>query len=100
MSIPYYLAKLIISINDWCINSESRIFHEFSIPPQAVLELGLVELELNNGVEAEKWLKKCTQDYSNYTNENFVHLRAYAALRELGVSTDKQTVNQNMCLYS
>ena len=59
-----------------------------------------MELELNNGVEAEKWLKKCTQDYSHYTNENFVHLRAYAALRELGVSTDKQTVDKNMCLYS
>ncbi|CAG2169605.1 unnamed protein product [Oppiella nova] len=79
---------------------EARISHEFAIPPQAVLELGLVELELNNGDEAKMWLKKCTQDYSNYTNENFVHLRVYAALRELGVSTDKQTVNQNMCLYS
>ncbi|CAG2101645.1 unnamed protein product, partial [Medioppia subpectinata] len=75
---------------------EARICHEFSIPPQAVLELGLVELELNNAPEAIKWLNKATNDYHNYPNENFVHLRAYAALRQIGVSTDKQSADQSL----
>ncbi|CAG2166307.1 unnamed protein product [Oppiella nova] len=76
---------------------EARFGREYSIPPQSVMELGLVELELNNRAEAEKWLKKSLHDYSNYMNENYVHIRAYAALRELGVSSDKHSVDQIQC---
>ncbi|CAG2181126.1 unnamed protein product, partial [Oppiella nova] len=75
---------------------EARFGREYSIPPQSALELGLLDLELNNGIEARKWIKKALHDYSNYTNENYVHIRAYAALRELGVSTDKHSVDQSL----
>ena len=56
-----------------------------------------MELELNNRADAEKWLKKSLHDYSNYMNENYVHIRAYAALRELGISSDKHSVDQTQC---
>jgi len=72
------------------LKEESRIEQELSIPPQCLLELGLIELEEKNREESKKWLKKSIKEYSGYLTENFVHLRAYAALRELGVSTDKQ----------
>ena len=68
---------------------ESRFEQDFFVPPQCVLELGLIEFYQINGEEAKMWLKKAIKDYSGYLTENFVHLRAYAALRDLGVSTDK-----------
>ncbi|CAG2120290.1 unnamed protein product, partial [Medioppia subpectinata] len=74
---------------------EGRICREHSIPPQAVLELGLVELELNNAPEAIKWLDKAINDYHNYMNENYVQIRAYAGLREIGVSTDKHNADES-----
>ena len=76
--------------NNW-INwfRESRIEQELSIPPQCLLELGLIELYENNAEEAKKWIKKAIKDYTGYLTENYVHVRAYAVLRELGVSTDK-----------
>ncbi|CAG2122121.1 unnamed protein product, partial [Medioppia subpectinata] len=76
------------------LNAELRIEREFSIPPQTVLELGLIEMELNNKDEAKRLLNRVIKDYSAYLRENFVHLRVYAALRELGVSTDKETEDQ------
>ncbi|XP_054155073.1 tetratricopeptide repeat protein 39A-like [Oppia nitens] len=72
------------------ITNESRIIKEKSIAAQAVLELGLNELETGNTEESKKWINKCIDNYSGYLNENYVHLRAYSALREMGVSTDKQ----------
>ncbi|CAG2105391.1 unnamed protein product [Medioppia subpectinata] len=64
--------------------TDSRIGREFSLPAQSVLELGLIECDLKNAEKATQLLNKCMTDYTSYPNENFVHIRAYAALRELG----------------
>lgn len=39
--------------------------------------------------EAKEILESVIQTYSKYVSENIVHIRSYAALRALGVSTDK-----------
>ena len=74
-------------------HSESRLKQETSIAAQAVLELGLTELAEGNTDEAKKWIDKCLKDYNHYLNENYVHLRAYAGLREMGISTDKDKMD-------
>ncbi|XP_054155261.1 tetratricopeptide repeat protein 39C-like [Oppia nitens] len=78
------------------IDDTDRFQRETSIPPQAVFEMGLVEMELNNTTEAKQWINKCLHDFSGYVNENFVHIRAYAALRHIGVSSDKQRVDDSL----
>ncbi|XP_054160184.1 tetratricopeptide repeat protein 39A-like [Oppia nitens] len=77
------------------LNEEQNIEKNSSILPQTTLEMGLIQLSTNNSEEAKNWLKKTMRDYNRYLNENYVHLRIYAALRELGISTDKQSANQN-----
>ncbi|XP_054155268.1 uncharacterized protein LOC128953772 [Oppia nitens] len=80
---------------EFVVNNESRIGREFSLPPQSMLELGLIEVILNNKDKAIELINKCINDYSGYTNDVYVHIRAFAGLRSLGVTTDKQNENDN-----
>ena len=57
--------------------------------PQASMELGLVALAQGNKDEAKDILEKTLKNYTKYLSENIVHIKSYAALRALGVSTDK-----------
>ena len=55
------------------------------------MELGLIELAQGNKDEARDILEKTIKNYTKYLSENIVHIKSYAALRALGVSTDKTT---------
>ncbi|XP_054155263.1 uncharacterized protein LOC128953768 [Oppia nitens] len=77
---------------NFIIENESRIGCEFSLPAQAVCELGLIEVQLKNTSEATKLLNKAINEYTGYLNEMIVHFKAYAGLRELGIVSDKQEV--------
>lgn len=57
--------------------------------PQASMELGLIELAQGHKEEAKDILEKTIKNYTKYLSENIVHIKSYAALRALGVSTDK-----------
>ncbi|CAG2163421.1 unnamed protein product [Oppiella nova] len=69
--------------------NDGRIGREYSLPAQAALEMGLIEYELKNHEKAIELLNKCINEYSGYLSENIVHVRAFAALRELGVGNEK-----------
>ena len=43
---------------------------------------------------AEKCVNKCIHDYSGYLFENYVHLRAYGALRIMGISIEQQNADE------
>lgn len=60
-----------------------------SIVPQSHMEIGLVNLAQGNKEEAKKILEDTIKNFSKYLSENIVHIKSYAALRALGVSTDK-----------
>jgi tetratricopeptide (TPR) repeat protein len=64
-----------------------------SIPPQSLMELGLIEMSLNNYEESKVILNKVLETYSDYMSEHLVHIHCYSALREMGVNTD----NENEC---
>ncbi len=64
-----------------------------SIPPQSLMELGLIEMSLKNYEESKVILNKVLETYSDYMSEHLVHIRCYSALREMGVNTD----NENEC---
>jgi hypothetical protein len=64
-----------------------------------MLELGLTELAQQNMNEAKMWFDKAIEDYSGYLTENLVHIRVYAALRELGISTDKEKEDNSKSIY-
>lgn len=53
------------------------------------MEIGLVNLAQGNKEEAKKILEDTIKNFSKYLSENIVHIKSYAALRALGVSTDK-----------
>ncbi|CAG2115051.1 unnamed protein product [Medioppia subpectinata] len=72
------------------IDNESRIGGQFSLPAQAVLEMGLIEYEIKNTKKAIDLLNKCINEYTGYLNENYVHIKAFTALRGLGVCNTKQ----------
>lgn len=63
--------------------------------PQSLHELAVIEMYRNNYDEAKELFNRVIKDYSGYLTENFVHLRAYAGLRDLGVNTDKQEINDS-----
>ena len=78
--------------------SDSRIGREFSLPAQSVLELGLIECELNNRQTATKLLNQCLYEYTGYANENYVQIRAYAALRGLGAIKEHEDEDEGKCM--
>ncbi|CAG2109683.1 unnamed protein product, partial [Medioppia subpectinata] len=80
---------------DVVIANDGRIGREFSLPAQAALEMGLIEYEMKNHEKAIELLNKCINEYTGYLNENYVHLRAFAALRELGVGVEKHSEDDN-----
>jgi tetratricopeptide (TPR) repeat protein len=82
--------KLIIII---FFKRESRIDKEYSLLPQSLLELGLIEMNLQNRDKAKAILDKVIKNYTKYTTENLVHIRVYAAFREMGFNTDKDNDN-------
>lgn len=51
----------------------------------------MVALAQGNKDEAKDILEKTLKNYTKYLSENIVHIKSYAALRALGVSTDKTT---------
>ncbi|CAG2168530.1 unnamed protein product [Oppiella nova] len=65
----------------------------FSLPAQAYCELGIIEFEMNNTDKAIDLLNKCINDYTGYMNENYVHVKAFATLRRLGLYTEKQGID-------
>lgn len=87
------------SINVFHLNSnrKSRIDLETSIVPMATLEVGLIEMEQGNYDTAKKWFDSAEKDFSGYTAENFVHIKAYAAIRRMGYKTDKEKEDKEKC---
>lgn len=71
------------------LNRESKFCKENKFVPYSNLELGLVYLAQGNKEEAKTILDHTIKNYSKYYSENVVQIKAYAALRSLGVSTDK-----------
>lgn len=71
------------------IMKEGHTFKEKFIVPQSNMELGLVALAQGNNDEAKEILEFTIKNYTKYISENIVHIKSYAALRALGVSTDK-----------
>ncbi|KAF7490321.1 Tetratricopeptide repeat protein 39B [Sarcoptes scabiei] len=71
------------------MNEEKVFVKEKSIVPQAHMEIGMVKMLEGKKDEAKEILESVIQTYSKYVSENIVHIRSYAALRALGVSTDK-----------
>lgn len=63
-------------------------------------ELGYIQMELGNPTLAQEWLEKAEKDYSNYTAENFVHLKVYATLRKMGHKTDKEQAEKDKRKWS
>ena len=57
--------------------------------PQASMELGLIALAQGKKDEAKEILENTLKNYTKYLSENIVHIKSFAALRALGVSTDK-----------
>lgn len=76
---------LFIIFNDY----RGHTFKEKFIVPQSNMELGLVALAQGNNDEAKEILEFTIKNYTKYISENIVHIKSYAALRALGVSTDK-----------
>lgn len=76
---------------------QDRIDLETSIVPMTTFELGYIQMELGNPTLAQEWLEKAEKDYSNYTAENFVHLKVYATLRKMGHKTDKEQAEKDKC---
>lgn len=70
-------------------NREKQFVKERSIVPQAHMEIGLVKMAQGNKEEAKDILEKTIKNFTKYVSENIVLIKSYAALRELGVSTDK-----------
>ena len=50
---------------------------------------------MKNNDKAIELLNKCIDDYTGYLNENYIHFKTYAALRELGLCTAKQGTDHN-----
>lgn len=71
------------------LNREKTFQKDRSIVPQAHMEIGLIRMLEGQKEEAKNILEMVIKNYSKYVNENIVHIKAYAALRALGVSTDK-----------
>ena len=86
ISMIYNLSNLYFFSN---FPREKQFDKEKYIVPQAHMELGLVVMLEGNKEEAKAILEKVLKDYSKYLSENIVHIKSYAALRALGVSTDK-----------
>ena len=61
--------------------------------------MGLIEYELKNNDKAIELLNKCINEYSGYLSENIVHVRAFAALRELGVGNEKLGEDETKRMY-
>ncbi|CAG2106738.1 unnamed protein product, partial [Medioppia subpectinata] len=78
------------------IDNEPRIGGQFSLPAQAVLEMGLIEYEMKNTEKAIDLLNKCINEYTGYLNENYVHFKAFTALRGLGVCNTKQADDEHL----
>ena len=92
------LFSLMFCINLFCSSRKSCINLETSIVPMATLEVGLIEMEQGNYELALKWLDSAEKDFGGYTAENFVHLKAYAAIRRMGHKTDKQKEDKEKCM--
>lgn len=72
------------------ILNENKIFKKFKyLVPQSQMELGLILLEQGSNEAAKEHLNTTLKKYSDYITEPAVQIRTYAALRLLGVSTDK-----------
>lgn len=54
------------------------------------MEIGFVQLALGQKDEAKATLEATLKNFTRYVSENIVHIKSYAALRALGVSTDKE----------
>ncbi|CAG2173186.1 unnamed protein product [Oppiella nova] len=86
----------VVRAQEYVKNDELLILPDlFSLPAQAYCELGLIEFEMKNNDKAIELLNKCIDDYTGYLNENYIHFKAYAALRELGLCTAKQGTDHN-----
>ena len=77
---------------------EFRIEKDKCLIPQTLLELALIEMRLKNNKKSKDLLDSVLKNHSRYTTENLVHIRAYAALREMGFNTDK--LSDDLCQYS
>jgi len=56
-------------------------------------------LAQHNHEQAQLWFDKAIKVYGGYLTENLVHIRVYAALREMGISTDKDKEDKTKRMY-
>lgn len=91
------MSKFVIAKQKFNINGKiiilffrNKIFKKFKyLVPQSQMELGLILLEQGSNEAAKEHLNTTLKKYSDYITEPAVQIRTYAALRLLGVSTDK-----------
>lgn len=96
-SMLFSMSKFVIAKQKFNINGKiiilffrNKIFKKFKyLVPQSQMELGLILLEQGSNEAAKEHLNTTLKKYSDYITEPAVQIRTYAALRLLGVSTDK-----------
>ena len=96
-SMLFSMSKFVIAKQKFNINGKiiilffrDKIFKKFKyLVPQSQMELGLILLEQGSNEAAKEHLNTTLKKYSDYITEPAVQIRTYAALRLLGVSTDK-----------
>jgi hypothetical protein len=63
-----------------------------SLVPQALMELGFIEMLSNNYTESKMLFNQVLNNYSGYLTEIVVQVRIHTALREMGFNTDSEDV--------
>ncbi|XP_012681189.1 tetratricopeptide repeat protein 39A isoform X1 [Clupea harengus] len=76
-------------LNTVCINEKKLKFDHYLVP-NALLELGLLYIDLGRREEAIKRLQKAKHNYKEYSMESRTHFRIHAALSKLKADTSDQ----------
>jgi hypothetical protein len=63
-----------------------------SLVPQALMELGFIEMLSNNYTESKMLFNQVLNNYSGYLTEIVVQVRIHTAIREMGFNTDSEDV--------
>lgn len=67
------------------------------------MELGLIQMIVNNKIEAKKYFKKALKYFGGYTTESLVKIRINSALNQLDSNVDnedKNHLNVNLSEFS
>jgi hypothetical protein len=63
-----------------------------SLVPQALMELGFIEMLSNNYNESKMLFNQVLNNYSGYLTEVVVQVRIHTTLRDMGFNTDSEEV--------